>query len=181
MLLTHARYQVLTGDTTTASAAFEVAASAAQDMLEDELGRIGLLESGVKSERLPLVWDGTLGGWAVFPTAVPITDAGADHTAQGAALVGVVIDASPFAFGDPAGYSTVSYTGGYSTATVPAYMERDLAAATKVLLDPVGTPVPAGATSIRLGDAAVTFAGPQSGLTDVGWSRQTLRHRKRRV
>lgn len=185
MLCTVARYQTITGDTTTATATVATALATAQDLLEDELGRIGLLEDeGTdKEERLLLIYDRVVGGGAVYPTAVPITDPG-DYTQQGAALYSVPADASPFLTTEQPQYATVTYRGGYTSSTVPAYMERDLAFAAYQLLRPsVATAVPAGVTAVGLGDASMSFAEPLTGggSYGIGWSRQTLRHRRRRV
>lgn len=183
-LVSYARYVTLTGDTTSASAAAVEALSNAQEMLEDELGRIGLLEDDGqdKVERLRLYDDSVLGG-VVYPTAVPITDPG-DYTESGASLSTVGPDGGPFAFTAPSiRYATVTYRGGYTAATVPAYMARDLAfAAYQLVNNQALAMVPAGANSVRLGDAAIGFAQPTAGGSiGVGWSRQTLRHRRRRV
>lgn len=183
-LLTIVRYQSFTGDTTTASAVVWPAILEAQELLEDELGRIGLLEDDGddKTERLRIYDDNVLGG-VVYPTAVPITDPG-DYTQVGAGLTGAAPDGGPYLWAVPEErYATVVYQGGYDDDTVPAYMARDLAFAAYQLLHAdtlVG--IPAGATSVRLGDAAITYASPTSGGTSgISWSKQTLRHRRRRL
>src|SRR5687767_758487 len=110
-LLSYARYVALTGDTTTASATAASAIADAQDMLEEELGRVGLLEDpGVGStltERLKVYSDGIL-GHVVYPSALPILDDG-DYTQAGSILASVTPDASPFfGFGTGEHYATVA-------------------------------------------------------------------------
>lgn len=182
-LLSYARYVALTGDTTSASASAVEEITRAQDLLEDELGRIGLLEddSTDKVERLRLYEDGILGG-TVYPSALPITSAG-DYTQAGASLTAVGPDAGPFLWRTSSErYATVTYRGGFTASTVPAYMERDLAFVAYQLLHPIPALVPAGAIEAHIGDAGVTFDRPVSGGSiGIGWSRETLRHRRRRV
>lgn len=183
-LVSYARYVTLTGDSTSASASAVEALAVAQDMLEDELGRIGFLEDDGqdKEERLRLYDDDVFGG-TVYPTAVPITDGG-DYTQAGAALTAVGPDGGPFLWRTPTErYATVIYQGGYTAATVPAYMARDIAFAAYQLLHVAPlVAVPAGATSVSLGDASVSFASALAGgSAGIGWSRETLRHRRRRV
>lgn len=183
MLVSYARYVSLTGDATSASATVEAALVEAQDLLEDELGRIGLLEEdgADKVERLKLYDDSVLGG-TVYPAGVPITDAG-DFTLAGAMLISVPPDGGPFFYRDGERYATVTYRGGFTSATVPAYMARDIAfAAHQLVHSPVPSSIPAGATSVRVGDAAVTFGSPVAGgAIGIGWSKATLRHRRRRL
>lgn len=182
-LVTYTRYVAITGDTTSASATVLDRLADAQQLLEDELGRPGLLEDdgADKTERLLIRYDGSLGA-TVFPSALPITDAG-DLTQAGALLTGASPDSSPSFVVSGEQWATVTYRGGFTPATVPQSIERDIAWAAYHLLRPSeAAAVPAGATSVRLGDAAVTFAKPTGGgMQGVSWSSQTMRHRKRRV
>lgn len=182
-LLTYQRYLAITGDTTSASATILDRISEAQELLEEELGRVGFLEDDGqdKTERLLIQADSAL-GFVVYPSAIPITDPG-DYTQAGAVLAGASPDAVPSPFSSAGQWATVTYRGGYTPATVPASIERDLAWAAYHLARPsLVTSVPAGATSVRLGDAAVTYAQPAGGgMHGVSWSKPTLRHRKRRV
>jgi hypothetical protein len=177
------RYAAITGDNDTDEAAAEDALAEAQALLEEELGRRGLLEDDGtdKVERLLIRSDSSL-GFVVYPTAIPITDAGT-LTQAGAVLSGASPDSSPAFVVQSEQWATVTYRGGYTADTVPESMARDIAWAAYRLLRPAAmASVPAGAKSVRLGDAAVTFDRPHGGGTPgVSWSTATLRHRKRRV
>lgn len=181
MLVTYERYVEITGDTTTASATVEARLVDAQGLLEDTLGRP--LETGERTERMRIYnVDGVA---TVYPSAVPVTDAG-DYTQVGDGLVG----ATPIggvAFGVPQGHAEVVYTGGFDPdetdpdepAYLPRSIERDIAWAAHALTHHPSSQIPAGATSVRLGDAAVTYAKPTSGGSPVSWSPATLRWRRR--
>lgn len=171
MLVTYARYLAITGDGTSDPGQVEEALADAQALLEDTLRRP--LESGERTERLRVL-DGL-----VYPAATPITDAG-DLTVEGDALTGASPSSLLGGVFDSTDHATVTYTGGFTADTVPACIERDIAWAAHGLVRPlVASGVPVGATSVRLGDAAVTFAKPASGGVQVGWSPQTLRYRRR--
>lgn len=183
-LVSYARYVTVTGDSTSASASAVDALARAQDLLEDELCRIGLLEddSVDKVERLRLYEDSVLGG-TVYPGGLPITSDG-DYTQAGETLTAVGPDAGPVMWRIPEQrWATVTYRGGYTSSTVPAYMERDIAvAAYQLLHSNVLVGVPAGATDVALGDARIGFASPAAGGSfGIGWSRETLRHRRRKL
>lgn len=175
MLVDEERYTTITGDTTGDSDTLNTALAEAQQLLEDELGR--QLETGERTERLRLYPNGR-----VYPAVTPITVA-AGYTIYGYAELG---DASPiggpFDTSDPQ-YAEVTYTGGYTDETVPVCIARDIAwAAYQLLGRDAASRIPAGATSVRIGDAAVTFDKPRS-ASDAGirWTAQTLRYRRRRV
>jgi hypothetical protein len=78
-----------------------------------------------------------------------------------------------------AGYVRVNGITG--RAKTPGLVERDLAWVAHSLLRPTAaTRIPAGATAVKLGDAAVTFARPQTpGAAGIVWSRATMRWRRR--
>lgn len=183
-LVTYTRYVAITGDTTSASATVLERLTDAQDLLEEELGRVDLLEDDGqdKVERLLIYNDANL-GYVVYPAAVPVTDAG-DLIQHGSVLAGAAPDSSPeFSVVSGERYATVTYRGGYTPATVPPAIERNIAWAAHQLLTPALTAaVPAGATSVRLGDAAVTFDRPQSNAdSGIRWTNQVRRYRRRRV
>ncbi len=160
MLLTEAYYQAITADTATTGAIFASAASAAQDRLEEDLGRPGYLEDlGVDIvETCVLFDDGT-----VYPTATPITACTGltvvDDTVYGATpdpqtFTGIFPQATPPTV-------DVTYRGGYTTATCPRTILDALAWATYTIAhsSDLADSAPEGATSVRVGDVAVTF-GP---------------------
>lgn len=170
MLVTYARYLAITGDAATDAADVEAALAEAQTLLEETLRRP--LESAERTERLPVL-DGR-----VYPSATPITDGG-DLTVEGYALTGASPSTVLGTLTD-SDHATVTYTGGYTADNVPSCIERDIAWAAHSIVRPaLASGVPVGATSVRLGDAAVTFARPSPGGQQIGWSPATLRFRRR--
>lgn len=175
-LLTVARYEAITGDETAENPTAAIAE--AVELLEDYLDRP--LELAERTETLRPDRRGRL-----WPRATPITDGG-DYEIDGLALVG----ASPFGpalgFVDPATSLSVTYTGGWTASTLPACIGRDLAWAAYRLSHPpdlaAATAYPEGATSVRLGDAAVTFGPGGAGAVGTGdttgwWSKRTRAYR----
>lgn len=174
-LVTIERYRVITGDSTSASATVEQALGDAQALLEDDLGRG--LESEERTERLRIFYGSSFPGGRVYPTVTPVTDAD-DFTLVGtAALDGASPSGGPFDTSQPS-YAEVTYTGGWTADDVPACIERDIAWAAYRLLRPAEmAAVPAGATSVSMGDASVSFAAGQSaGEAGISWSRATRRY-----
>jgi hypothetical protein len=185
VLLTLAKYQTTTGDVTTSSDAFATAAAEAQSLLEDALGRPGLLESAERTESLELH-----GGGYVYPNAVPVTDAPGlvvhDDIIYGATLDIDDLPLIEWSISSPQ-RASVTYTGGWTSATAPGYMLRDLAFATWAVLHPEdlaeAAAIPAGATAAKVGDVALSFgadgAPGSSGRigASIAWSAETLRHR----
>jgi len=176
-LLTDARYRTITGDNSSTTEDVATAIADATDLLADALDRE--LEEAERTETLWPTRDGY-----VWPTCVPIMVA-TGYTIDGDGLTGVLGPGWP----DATGSVDVTYTGGWVERTanpnaanrLPSYIERDLALATQSLLAPSPQQYPVGATSVRLGDAAITF-GPDGAPRDanaVRWSRATLRHRSR--
>lgn len=186
MLLETQTYRDITGDTTSASAAVASAASAAQDLLEEELRRPGYLESQERSEVCILAPDGTL-----YPTATPITSISGGYEVVDDVVYGAVPDVASFTGLIDTSVSpkraTITYTGGYTAGTVPECILRDLAWVTYAILNAQtaaqGAAVAVQAQSVRVGDVAVTYgASGQSAasLTGVRWSDATLRYKDRR-
>lgn len=173
-MITAVRYGEITGDTVTAASAVTARIEDAQELLEEYLDRP--LESDEYTEELAPDRHGRL-----WPKATPITDGG-DYTVDGLAL-----HASPFGWSGflDGNRVTVTYTGGWTAETLPACIERDLAWAAYRLLHPGAvasmSSLPGGASSVRLGDAAVTWkAGSSAGAaqdTDGWWSLRTRGYR----
>lgn len=190
-LVTVARYQEITGDTTTAASAVSARIEDATDLLEAELGG-RLLRSEERTEQM---YRDRLG--RLYPRALPITDGGT-YTVDGATLRGGSPLAWPDIITDPFDSVAVTYTGGYVERTanptaanrLPVYVEYDIAWAAYQLLHPSAATalvsIPAGASSASLGDASVSSS---SGALSVGmtavvdgiWSRDTLRLRRTRI
>lgn len=175
MILTVDSYRSITGDTTTAASAVSARIEEAIEILEDYLDRP--LESDERTESMRPDRHGRL-----WPRATPITDSG-DYEADGLALIGTL--PWPQGFIDSTTAIDVTYTGGWTEATLPSSIARDLAFAAYRLEHPPSidtTTYPAGATSVRLGDAAVTFGASGAGAvgtgdTDSWWSRRTKSYR----
>jgi len=177
-LVTVARYRLITGDTTSLAASVVDAIALAEELLADALCRP--LASAERTEKM---WPDAEG--RLWPSATPITAAGS-YTIDGNGLIGVFGPGWP----DTTGAVSVVYTGGWVERTanpgaanaLPTCIEADLAWVAKSLVAPdaSATQYPAGATSVRLGDAAVTFGPdgpPRPGVASVRWSRPTLRYR----
>jgi hypothetical protein len=183
MLVTVDRYRAITGDQTTAASAVSALIEEATEELAEVLDRP--LEHGTRTERLIATRDGRL-----WPRAIPIT-AATGWTIDGLALLGAQAldwpggnDAWPFT--EAAGVD-VEYSGGWTEATVPKCIERDIAAAAKILGTPNagGIVVPAGANRVQVGDVSVAWkdGAPSGGALSTAlsgvWSRRTLSYRYR--
>lgn len=176
-MITAARYAEITGDTATAASAVSARIEDAVELLEDYLDRP--LASGEVTEALvPDRWG------RLWPRATPVTDGG-DYEVDGLALLATPAWGWP-GFVDPSSTVTVTYTGGFTSDTLPSCIERDLAWATYRLLHPSTVAdlagLPAGATSARLGDAALTWGSGGAGAiapqgTDSWWSKRTRSYR----
>lgn len=193
-LLTIGRYRIITGDTTSASAVIEDAIEDATALLEEDLGG-RKLESAERTERLKIYYSTVFAGGRVYPTHTPVTAVTDDdyEIVTPSTLAGVSPDTTdnPF-FGAVEPHASVTYTGGFVERTanvgdsnvLPAYVEYDLAWAAHSILRPSElTAVPAGATSIRVGDLSVGYANPTSSRTksSARWSDHTLKLRRRTV
>lgn len=177
-LLTVVRYRAITGDTATSDGTVTARVEDAEDLLIDALGR-----ELASEERTETMWPDR--GGHLWPTCTPISIA-TGYTIDGHGLIGVFGPAWP----DQTGAVSVTYTGGWversanptAANRLPVYIEHDLAWATYALVSPdtAAAQYPAGAVSVRLGDAAVAFGPdgpPRPGAAAVKWSRRTLRHR----
>lgn len=189
-LLTVARYQTITGDTTPSGSTISARIEDAVGLLEDELDRP--LESDERTEQLWPTRDGRL-----WPKATPITAVDDDsYQIDGYALESAgPFQAIPNAF-TGLDAITVTYTGGFversanptAANRLPACIERDLAFAVYRLLHPApaATLIPAGATAATLGDASLSWGSGGAGGTNPAstrgwWSPDTLAYRYKRV
>lgn len=188
LLVTVPRYQKITLDTTSPADAVTAAIMDAQALLEEDLGGRPL-EQKERTERMYPDGSGRL-----FPIVTPITVPPDGFKQDGASIYG----AYPF-FGlvdllNPLGWVDLTYTAGFvertanptATNRLPEHVERDLAWVAFFLLNPsgIGAPMPDGATSVKLGDAAVTFGpdgAPQGVDVQVSWSKSTLKMKRRRL
>lgn len=184
MLITIERYRAITGDETTNAATVSARIEEAVELLEERLDR--KLESAERTERMFPTRDGSL-----WPHAIPVTDGG-DYTVDGYRLMSFW--PAPNWPSTQPGLDVV-YTGGWversanpdAVNALPTHIERDLAWAAFALGQTAQTRqlvgVASGASSVRLGDAAITFgSGGAKARTDViPWSRRTLSYRYVRI
>jgi hypothetical protein len=167
VILTVDSYRSITGDTTTAASAVSARIEEAIELLEDYLDRP--LESDERTESLRPDRHGRL-----WPRATPITDGGT-YEVDGLALIGTL--PWPRGFIDSTTAIEVTYTGGWTEATLPPSIARDLAYVAYKLEHPPALGVsdyPEGATSVRLGGASSSTV---AGSTDSWWSRRTRSYR----
>lgn len=165
MLVTYERYVSLTGDDCTGEYQVTARIERATAALEGRLnGR--LLESMERTEVLRVGTDAR-----VYPHAWPVTALPADAAYQIDPLSNATIRwvwPDDITFNWPAGnsyigwcepfWATVTYTGGYTDETLPPELAEAIAGLAASYAT-AGTPALAGATSVRLGDAAVTYGG----------------------
>lgn len=171
------RYQVITGDTDSATAQVETAIGDAADLLADELGWPGVILDDY-TETLPLAQDPWTGVLIAFPTVRPVHSEANGLTVRD----DVVYGATPVS----SVATTLTYSAGWAAdgtgrAKTPAGVERDVAWVAHMLLHPADRPqVPAGASSVQLGDARVSFAAPVApGQAGIVWSKATRAWRRR--
>lgn len=184
MLVTVARYQAITGDAHTAAQTVTARIEQATDELEDILGRP--LAHDERTESLRPTRDGRL-----WPKATPITDGG-DYTVDGYSLRAWPAFHDWGFVGSDDGLVEVTYSGGYversenpdAANRLPSCIERDIAWAAWRLgqaADTTAASIPAHASSVRLGDAAVTMSEgatiPTLGSQSGWWSKRTLSYR----
>lgn len=181
------RYQVITGDTDSATAQVETAIADAGRLLADDLGRPDILY-GTHTETLQLWPHPQTGVAQAYPSVVPVHSESTGLEVRDDVIYGASPDSSPSldAYGAPPTAATLTYTAGWKAdgtgrAKTPGLVERDLAWCAHALLRPSATTrIPAGATQVKLGDAAVTFASPQTpGAAGIVWSKATMRWKRR--
>jgi hypothetical protein len=182
-------YRRLTGDTTTADATVDEKLTDAQELVAEYLRRP--LDQAQRTERLRLyryqgATTGFDGAWAVYPKATPIDVAATvGYTVLGSALVGITPDDGPWLYGsyESGGYATVTYTGGWTSASLPLTVAREICRTAKALLTPSATDVAAGAKLVQVGDIRVAYgpAGAVSGALDATSQEQLRRYIRRRA
>lgn len=174
-MITAARYAALTGDDATAGGDVDDAVVDATDLLEEYLGRT--LTYGEHTETLIPDREGRL-----WPRVTPIAEA-EGWTVDGLALLGTRLG---WYWGEDT--VEVTYTGGWDDArdpdpaapALPLHLQLDIAQAAYRLLHPTiatDVQIPAGATSVRLGDAAVSGKSLGGVSSDSWWSAKTRGYR----
>jgi hypothetical protein len=188
MIVTVATYREITEDTTTLDTLVSARLEDAVDRLEELLDRP--LEQASRSELMIPMRDGTL-----MPRANPVIAAPSGWIVDGNVLIGGVLIAWPDPLNPLIPGPTLTYTGGWvernanpnATNRLPWSIVEDLCWYAWHLGQTRRTAAiaaPAGATSVRLGDAAVTFGpngapAPSSAASRYCWSATTLAYRYR--
>lgn len=188
MLVTVATYRGITNDSDTLDDLVSARIEAATERLEELLDRP--LAEAERDELMFPMRDGTL-----MPKATPITEGPTGWVVDGDRLIGGIIVGWPDPLNPLIPGPTLTYTGGYvertanptATNRLPWCIVEDLCwhawnAGQTTRQSAIAVPV--GATSVRLGDAAVTFGpngapGASSAATKYAWSSSTLRYRYR--
>lgn len=152
---TVAGYRLHTGDQETDDSAVSAALLEAESLVEEHLRRLLPLEA--RTATFPIYPDGR-----VYPNAWPILTA--SLTIDGRSLKGATPDSGPF-IGyidfEPPYTMSVTWTGGFDAGSLPVTLRHAIYEVARPLaLD--AAPVTVGASSVRLGDAAMTFDGPSS-------------------
>lgn len=162
-LVTVDRYRTITLDTTSSEATITAAIEDAEAEVSEYLRRP--LEQAERTETLPISRDGKL-----YPSATPLDPAAgdlADLAVEGDVVIGASPDAGELGWlGSVATpQATITYTGGWTADSLPKAIERAVALAAHHAIHTDPALVPAGATSVRVGDAAVTY-GPGGASSD---------------
>ncbi len=164
-------YRTVTKDTTSADADIIQALADATRLAEDVCNRT--LGQATYSESLRVYRDGK-----VYPTATPLVSVMSPVSAgvliQGAGIhlgtsfTAPMVTVAGFGGAIPP-QTTVVYVGGYTAATLPVTLGRALARIAWHMLHPVILDgVPAGATSVHVGDTSVSGTLTAIAATDAG-------------
>lgn len=177
-LVTVERYRTITLDTTSSNVAITAAVEDAEAEVSEYLRRP--VEQAERTETLPISRDGK-----VYPSATPIDSLGGDDsglTLEGDIVIGASPDAGAFGWlGSPTTpQSTITYTGGWTADTLPKAIERAIALAAHHQIHSNPALVPAGATSVRVGDAAVTFGSGGASVDPLASTMANIRRYRRR-
>lgn len=187
MIVTVARYRTIAADTVTPDLVATDALEFAAELLEEDLGRP--LDEAERTETMWL----DRAGW-VWPRANPIISVATPGWIPEGDLLRPAVAWQPtgdILLGHPEATVDITYTGGWVERTanpaapnrLPASIEADLAWAAHALThrNSLASSVPAGATSVRLGDVSVSF-GPGGAAAEldmtIRWSRRTMRWRR---
>lgn len=183
-IVTFARYVEITRDLSTDEITATARLDEAQEMIEEALDRPLALEA--RTEVVILEPDSSW-GYLAYPRSTPITEVPGDAVYfryDDVTLRSVPPDGSPL-FGWVGSLpltATVTWTGGFTADTLPRKLERAIADLAHAL--EVGSSAPLGATSVRVGDVAITYEKSEHAGLDAYvpglWGRiRTFRHRRR--
>lgn len=157
-VVTPQQYREQTGDTTHYWSEILGWLTRAQSLVEGRLAR--LLESAERTEDMTIERNDCR-SLVLYPSAYPVTVVPSGYRIEfGRRVVGGVWpwDMLVEPFSTSTLTASLTYTGGYTTATLPAALRDaiiDVARAQSTVGD--ASVYPADASSVRLGDAAVTF------------------------
>lgn len=181
------QYRRITHDTSSAEDDVTEQLDAAEELVAEYLRRPGRFVHGTYTDRLRLyraenAYDGA---WVVYPVATPVTAATGLTVLNPRTIAGVSPDGGPFLEGlvgsGTQPYATVTYSGGWTAETLPEAVRREIAKAARLGLDSITSTIPAGATSLRLGDAAVGFGPGGAGAVELtSIAKSSLRRYMRR-
>lgn len=162
MIATVERYRDITVDTTSSDNAVTGALTDAQALVEEYLRRP--LESLERTEDLVILPNGR-----VYPKTTPITAVDDDHEIEGNAIKGVSPDASelfePYSTVNPPSV-TLTYTGGWTTETLPKTIEKEIVRTAYALLHPSAAKE-RGVKSVSVGDVSITYDKDAANLDDL--------------
>lgn len=168
-----ARYRIVTLDTTSTDSQVTARIETAEALVSEWLRRP--LEREERTEKVRVLPDGRS-----YPKATPIDSVSVPTgglVEDTATLHAVTPDSFPWfdepyqPYGHPR--STITYIGGWlgrddpaadDTTRLPATVERYISMLACALAGPGESGYPAGATSVTLGDASITFAAPSDDL-----------------
>lgn len=159
-------YRHFTHDTTTSDDDVTTAIADGIEVVEEILRRP--LESKERTEDVYIEWRGNApyGGY-MYPLATPITAVPSGYSILGDAIV---LGSATLTVGDLPGpffdyenindarsIMSITYTGGWTADTLPMSLTRAICEAAFGLTRPFNSSVPIGATSVKVGDVAVSY------------------------
>lgn len=186
-------YRRITRDTTSTDDDVLAQLDSAEQLVAEYLRRPDRLAYGTYSDRLRLyvaenIDGGYEGAYVCYPPATPIESADGGLTVLSPrSVAGAFPDGGPFLEGiigqgvQP--YATVTYTGGWTVETLPETIRREIALTARTALS-TSTSTPVGATSVQLGDAAVTYGtagAPLAGDLTAASKKILRRYMRRRA
>jgi hypothetical protein len=179
-LVTLDTYRRLTHDSTTSDEDVEAALDDAQSLIEDILRRFltsqeyteELYVESTGYDSISAISNGVLGTGRVYPAQTPITSVPDGYTIVGDAVVvtstvnGVGDYPGPF-LDEPYNLVPISltYTGGWTAENLPVTLRRSICEVAFGLVQPINAAL-LGATSVKLGDAAISY-GPDGPTNSV--------------
>jgi hypothetical protein len=163
-VVTVAEYRALTGSAAGTDAAVQAALDETEALVAEYLRRP--LAEAERTETLVVRADGT-----VWPSATPVESV--SEPAGAAVQGGTLIEVGGTAFGPyfvtegpwPGAKATVTYVGGWSSATLPATVRRAIVTAAKAALegDTLALAARGPVTAEAVGDVSRSYAAPVGG------------------